>query len=276
MYGVGADVGGTHARALLTERGEPLAEGLAPGGNLRQVGPAQVVATLAAALTDAFHKAGLAPDLGACRVHAGVAGLATPEDGAALAATPHPFARLSAQSDAQLALDAYFGGEPGALLIVGTGCLALARDAGGQLHRRRGWGFPLEEGGGADLGLRALRLGLADWERGEESALAAALQTEFISPRAVMEWTRGQTGGGYARFAPLLFEGEDERAQKIVGEWRRSCRSLLLNLLRVSGVPALGTWGGLAQHLRWPEGEPLWQPARQSPLAWAARQSAQK
>lgn len=240
------------------------------------MGPASVVAALAAAVTDAFQKAGLVPDLPACRIHAGVAGLATPEDEATLAAVSHPFAFLGAQSDALLALDAYFGGGPGALLIVGTGCLALARGPDGRMHRRRGWGFPLEEGGGADLGLRALRLGLGDWERGENSALATALQAEFTSPRAVMEWARGQTGGGYARFAPPLFEAEDERAWRLVEEWRAGCHELALELLRVSGADALGTWGGLAGLLLWAAGEPLWRPALHTSLRWAARQSGRK
>lgn len=270
---MGVDAGGTHTRALLTRNAVVLAEGHAGGGNLRQVGPAQVMANLHGAVQEAFEQAGLPGALGECAVHAGVAGLATPEDESALRAVGHPFGSLQLQSDALLTLGAYFAGEDGALLLVGTGCIALARGARGDVQRRMGWGFPLEQGGGSDLGLRALRLGLRDWENGQASALSALLQRRFASPREVLEWSRGRSAGDYAGFAPLLFEaaaGGDRHARQTVAQWQGWCRELLDDVAHASQAERLGTWGGLAGQLGWPEREPRWQQARSSPLQWAA------
>jgi len=273
-YAVGIDLGGTRARALLTRAGEELGRGEAEGGNLRQVGARAVVGSLLAATTAAFAAAGLPASPGSCAVHAGVAGLATPQDHAALAQARHPFARLSAESDATLALGAHFAGESGVLLVVGTGCVALARAEDGHLCRRLGWGFPLEAGGGADLGLQALRLGLRDWEQGEDSPLARSLAVDFASPRTVMEWAHGQTSAGFGRYAPLLFEAAgrgEERARQAVDTWAGWCADAVAGLQRQAGVTRWGAHGGLAVRLPLALRPTLPQQARSTPHVWAAR-----
>ncbi|WP_045235283.1 hypothetical protein, partial [Deinococcus pimensis] len=207
-------------------------------------------------------------------VHAGIAGLATPADEAALASVPHPFARLVAQGDASLTLGAAFGGGPGVLLIVGTGCVALSRGQDGVVRRRMGWGFPLEQGGGSDLGLGAVRLGLSDWEDGRDTPLARPLREEFATPRALMEWARGRGGGDYARFAGLLFDAADAgdpRAREAVGAWRARCLALVESLMREGGAETVCTWGGLSARLGWQETEPRWRAPLLPPLEWAAR-----
>jgi glucosamine kinase len=267
------DVGGTSARARLTLGGQVLAHGESHGGNFRQVGPEATVLNVITAVRHAFRTAGLPFTPEACHVHAGVAGLATPADERTLAAVPHPFARLDAQGDALLTLGAVFGGDAGVLLIVGTGCIALSRGQDGRVYRRMGWGFPLEEGGGADLGLTAVRLGLNAWEDGRDGLLASALRAEFATPRALMEWARGRGGGDYARFAPLLFDAADDgdvSAQDALAGWRRRCLDLVTSLMREGGADTVCTWGGLADRLGWAWTEPRWRAPRQAPLEWAA------
>ncbi|MGI8747830.1 MAG: BadF/BadG/BcrA/BcrD ATPase family protein [Deinococcus sp.] len=273
-YAVGIDLGGTRARALLPRARGGLGRGEAGGGNLRQVGPGAVVSSLLAATTAAFAAAGLPASPSSCAVHAGIAGLATPEDHATLAQVRHPFARFSAESDATLALGAHFAGESGVLLVVGTGCVALARAEEGHLCRRLGWGFPLEAGGGADLGLQALRLGLRDWEQGEDSFLARSLAADFASPRAVMEWAKGLASAGFGRYAPLLFEAAgrgEEWARHAVDTWAGWCADAVAGLQRQAGVTRWGAHGGLAVRLPLTLRPTLPQQARYTPLAWAAR-----
>lgn len=276
FFAVGVDAGGTTTRALLTRGGVTLGQGEASGGNYRWVGAGQVIANIRAAVREAFRQAGMEVEEGSCRVHVGLAGLATAEDEVAFAREPHPFARLTAQSDATLTLDAYFAGGRGVLLIVGTGCIALARGANGELRRRMGWGFPLEQGGGADLGVQAVRLGLRDWEAGANGALADVLGSAFASPRAVMEWARGAASGDYARFAPHLFaaaDAGDGRATDALAAWRALCGDLVDGLAREVDAPHIGTWGGLAARLGWEGTDPRWRPPRAAPLEWAARRA---
>jgi glucosamine kinase len=275
LYRVGVDAGGTRVRALLARKGseglERLGTGKAGSANPRQVGLEAAHRELRAAIEAAFREAGLEPDLANCAVHAGVAGLATPEDVRAFEGFAHPYARLETQSDATLTLSAYFAGEPGVLLIMGTGCIALAQGTEGRLHRRMGWGFPLEQGGGSWLGLEALRLALTDWENGQPSPLARKAQERFSSPREAIEWARGQSAGGYGQLAPWAFAtaATDPRAAALLREWHGLGSRLLRELQAESGVQAVGVWGGLSEgflQLGRPEG---YRAPRREPLEQA-------
>ncbi|WP_027894030.1 BadF/BadG/BcrA/BcrD ATPase family protein [Calidithermus chliarophilus] len=274
LYRVGVDAGGTAVRAVLARRGpeglEALGKGAAGSANPRQVGLEAAHRELRAAIEAAFREAGLEPGLAGCAVHAGVAGLATPEDVRAFEGFPHPYARLEAQSDAALTLGAYFAGEPGVLLVVGTGCVALARGPDGRLCRRMGWGFPLEQGGGSWLGLEALRLALADWEDAQPSPLAEKARERFSSVREAIEWARGQGAGGYGQFAPWAFEAaEDPRAAALLREWHALGSRLVRELQAESGAGSAGVWGGLSERfleLGRPEG---YRPPRRGPLEQA-------
>ncbi|HEU4742732.1 MAG TPA: BadF/BadG/BcrA/BcrD ATPase family protein [Meiothermus sp.] len=252
LFRVGVDAGGTKVRAVLARRLEHelqiLGRGTAGSANPRQVGLTQAHAEIRAAIEAAFRVAGLEPAPERCLVHVGSAGLATAEDVIAFE-SQHPYARLEAQSDATLALSAYFAGDPGVLLIVGTGCIALARGSDGKLYRRMGWGFPLEVGGGAWLGLEALRLALGDLEAHRDSELARRLKAEFDSPRGVMEWIRGKSSGDYARFARWVFEVADARCRGLLERWSDIAQRLVAELQGESGAAQVGVWGGLRKRL---------------------------
>jgi|GEM_PF-1691748 len=283
-YTLGIDAGGTSTRARLARGNKTLADGLAGSANPRQVGVGESYAQLERAIVSAFEHAQLEPNLQACAVFAGIAGLATEADVSTFLEYPHPYARLEVTSDALLALDAYFSGSSpfnsnlsgprGALLIVGTGCIALARASDGTVKRRVGWGFPLEQGGGSDLGLQAVRLGLSDWEAGRSSAYQKRLEQDFPSPRALMDVARDWSAGDYARFSPTLLENArlgEARAQKAVQDWISRGQTLLEELKLEAGVSQVGVWGGLSESFL--EFGPLvlgrlegYVPSRRSPL----------
>jgi glucosamine kinase len=276
LYRVGVDAGGSRVRALLAQRAaeglKVLGRGTAGSANPRQVGLEAAHRELRLAIEAAFREAGLEPDLAGCAVHAGVAGLATPEDLRAFEGFPHPYARLEAQSDATLALSAYFAGGPGVLLIVGTGCIALARGPDGRLYRRMGWGFPLEQGGGSWLGLEALRLALSDWENAQPSPLAHKAQERFSSPREAIEWARGQGAGGYGQFAPWVFEAtSDPRAATLLREWHALGCRLVRELQAESGAGSAGVWGGLSERFLELGSLEGYQPPKRGPLEQALR-----
>ncbi|BDC50594.1 N-acetylmuramic acid/N-acetylglucosamine kinase [Bryobacterales bacterium F-183] len=63
--------------------------------------------------------------------------------------------------DAEIALVGATGGEPGVMVIGGTGSIAFGRDASGKTIRAGGWGYVFgDEGGGFDLARQALRAAL--------------------------------------------------------------------------------------------------------------------
>lgn len=63
--------------------------------------------------------------------------------------------------DAAIALAGATAGEPGIIIIAGTGSMAFGRNADGRTARGGGWGYVFgDEGGGFDLTRRALRAAL--------------------------------------------------------------------------------------------------------------------
>ncbi|MCX7735340.1 MAG: hypothetical protein N2319_01385, partial [Candidatus Kapabacteria bacterium] len=85
-------------------------------------------------------------------------------------------------SDAELALEGAFEGDPGIILIVGTGSIALARNEKGLITRCGGWGIELDdEGSGAWIGREGLTAVVRDLDgRGEKTELTQLLSE--ISP----------------------------------------------------------------------------------------------
>lgn len=69
--------------------------------------------------------------------------------------------RLLVTNDAVIALAGATGGQPGIIVIGGTGSIALGRDAAGKVARAGGWGYVFgDEGGGFDITRQALRAAL--------------------------------------------------------------------------------------------------------------------
>lgn len=63
--------------------------------------------------------------------------------------------------DAEIALAGATAGEPGIIVIAGTGSIAFGRNAEGKMARAGGWGYIFgDEGGGFDIARRALRAAL--------------------------------------------------------------------------------------------------------------------
>ena len=95
-----------------------------------------------------------------------------------------PARLVTITSDAVLAHAGALGGEPGVVLIAGTGVVALAIDADGALRTADGWGPWLgDEGGGAWIGASGLRAALRAHDgRGPSTALLDAARARFGDP----------------------------------------------------------------------------------------------
>jgi N-acetylglucosamine kinase-like BadF-type ATPase len=69
--------------------------------------------------------------------------------------------RLAVTTDAAIALTGATGGEPGIVVMAGTGSIAFGRNAAGKTARSGGWGFVFgDEGSGFDLARQGLRAAL--------------------------------------------------------------------------------------------------------------------
>ena len=90
-------------------------------------------------------------------------------------------ARVLVVNDALVALEAGAPGEPGVVIISGTGSIAYGRNAAGEAARSGGWGYVLgDEGSGYWIGRAALRAVLREAdERGPKTALTPLLLEHF-------------------------------------------------------------------------------------------------
>lgn len=69
--------------------------------------------------------------------------------------------RLSVTHDGLIALSGALAGQPGIIVIAGTGSFAFGRNAEGRTARAGGWGYVFgDEGGGFDISRQALRAAL--------------------------------------------------------------------------------------------------------------------
>jgi N-acetylglucosamine kinase-like BadF-type ATPase len=160
---LGVDGGQSSTKALLAdESGKVIGRGR--GGPCNHVGSAEGRAKFLSAVGDclrqAYGEAGLeSTSVRFASVCLGLSGGA--EDKEAYAKELIPSDRYKLTHDAEIALVGGTAGEPGIIIIAGTGSIAFGRNAQMQTARAGGWGYIFgDEGGGFDLARQALRRAL--------------------------------------------------------------------------------------------------------------------
>ncbi|WP_127573714.1 N-acetylglucosamine kinase [Georgenia faecalis] len=232
------DLGGSGSRARWTSTAGP--QRTATGGGLRVSGAGLVAVPLVTALIDDL---GLdAGDVdGAC---VGLSGLLTLGDGAhaiadavreRLGAVPTVVA-----SDAVTSSVGALGGEPGAVVLAGTGCTALGTDLADTWHKVDGWGHVLgDAGSGSWIGARGLTAAFEqhDGRRTDAADLLAAARSRFGEPEALTReiYTREDRAGLLASFAAdvldLARDGDAVAGDVVGAAAREQARSLAAALL---------------------------------------------
>lgn len=159
---LGIDGGATRTRAVLTSlNGQFLGYGQSGPSNYDDVGIKTTRQNIAKAINQTLNEAGPpAPDIQA--VFLGMAGVVSQSDRNVILeiASGIPFiknANIQVDHDLRIALFGGLVGEPGIVLIVGTGCSCYGENHLGQSLRVGGWGHLLDDYGSSYfLGLQAL------------------------------------------------------------------------------------------------------------------------
>nr|WP_156751392.1 N-acetylmuramic acid 6-phosphate etherase [Mycobacterium sp. 1245111.1] len=163
--------------------------------------------------------------------------------GHALLASLHA-QRVTVTSDAVTSHAGALNGQPGVVLIVGTGVVALAIDADGAMRIADGWGPWLgDEGGGAWIGAAGLRAALRAHDgRGPSTTLLDAAHARFGAPPT---WpAQFNDAAALARFAPDVLAAQDDAvARKIVIK----AADALAATARAVGDGPVAMVGGLAE-----------------------------
>ncbi len=165
MWYAGVDAGGTQTKLwLLRQEGREFAfvgRGTAGPGNIQDVGPDGLMEEIRKCLAQAAAAGGLAEPPALDALVVGAAGIGRPQDVARTMdalARAFPNVKAQAHNDAIVALAGGTLGDPGAVVIAGTGSTAWAYSADGSWVRTGGWGYLLgDEGSGFAIGLEALR-----------------------------------------------------------------------------------------------------------------------
>lgn len=162
-YFLGVDGGQSSTTALIgDESGRVI--GLGRGGPCNHVGAAEgkagFIHAISGCLDAACKQAGLiaahAEFAAACLGFSG-----GPADKETILREILTTERLCVTHDGLIALSGATAGEPGVIVIAGTGSFAFGRNGVGQTARAGGWGFVFgDEGGGFDLTRQALRSSL--------------------------------------------------------------------------------------------------------------------
>jgi len=219
-YFIGIDGGGTSCRAALADgNGTIIGRGKSGASNIL-TDPDNALRHITEAASLAFQEAGLSPDLSAASAVLGLAGNNV-GDAVNYVKALLPFKQSDIVSDGVIALQGAIGDEDGAIGIVGTGTVYIARHEG-KLHSVAGWGFQVSDlGSGARLGQLALQESLLAYDNIHPmTELGRAVLAEFGgNPEAVVDFARLAKPGDFGRHTPRVFEFAgrgDETALRIL------------------------------------------------------------
>jgi N-acetylglucosamine kinase len=181
LHVLGIDAGGTKTVCLLADdQGRVVAEARRGGANLQAAGELEVEKVLHEVMEETLGDRGITP----AAICLGIAGVDRPDDLIVVRGLMKRIghkARVVVVNDALVALEAGAPGQPGVVVISGTGSIAYGRDASGQAARSGGWGYVLgDEGSGYWIGRAALRAVLREADkRGPVTVLSNLLLKHF-------------------------------------------------------------------------------------------------
>ena len=184
-----------------------------------------------------------------------------PDDKRDILAGLLPAGRLEVVTDAQIALWGATGGEPGIVVIAGTGSIALGQNARGETASAGGWGYVFgDDGGGFGIVRQALRAALRQEEGwGPSTLLQELLLTECAATTAneLMHrfYTEDYPRKKIAALAHLVGKAAsqgDESARQILNKaahhLARLASAVREQLFRGEGGVTVATVGGVFQN----------------------------
>jgi len=248
---IGIDGGGSSCRAAVADRtGKILGRGTA--------GPANILSNLEGSLEniilsakEALRDAALAPEtVSSVSAVVGVAGANVGDYGHRIEKAL-PFADGNIESDGLIALQGALGDGDGAVAILGTGTIYIARTKN-HISYVGGWGFHIGDlGSGARLGQMALRESLLAHDGIiSKTPLSTSILAEFSNdPPKMVAFAQKAKPSDYGRFAPRVFEyasAGDETALGIIRQSAAWIDAAADRVAEITGGGRLCLLGGLA------------------------------
>jgi glucosamine kinase len=257
MIVVTADAGGSRTRIRISDGDREIARLEGEGAAIRPGRALVSAGRIADLIRQSLATSGI---VRAGAIVVGAAGAGSPPDADELRVTlvrDRIADRVVVTTDVMLALEA-LGSDAGAVLVAGTGSIALGRDAAGRLARQGGLGWRMgDEGSGYAIGLAALQAaGRAHDGRGPATGLTDALQASarVEDLRALAAWTLQAEAREIAGLVPAIVRAAESGDAVARGLLERAAADLV-ELVRAlgsalgqpAGIP-LGLTGGLLRN----------------------------
>lgn len=281
---IGVDGGGSKTTVVIMDaKGIEQGRGTGGPGNIANLSIDALRHSLLEAYQSACKTAGMPTEFHFTGICAGMAGFSAAAKRSAFLSLLKSEINAGAHSLEPDFVIAYWGathGEPGIIVIAGTGAVAYGRNAQGQTEREDGLGFLLgDRGSGFNLGLRVLRYTLDEWKQGKSNALTSAViqYTGASSQEQIVQWLYGEFNPArVASMAPLvgeLAQAGDPAARWHVAEMARRLRHSVrqvrhrLWMDRDIGIYPLGGLWNLGSFFREEFMEPKWTGEVDFPIA---------
>ncbi len=169
-----------------------------------------------------------------------------------------PAASIRVATDAFIAVLGAHGGQPGAIVSVGTGTVGHCMAEDGTAWQSGGWGFPVDDlGGGAWIGRRAVALALQVVDRriedppGGTDMYSKVLEQCGNTREDILDWLHEATATEYAALAPIVLAAADVGNEAGIAIARQAGEEIerLATALDSTRAVRLSIVGGLAQPL---------------------------
>lgn len=165
--------------------------------------------------------------------------------------------KITMDSDVYIGLEAMRCDGAAAMVISGTGSMAVGRLPDGEILHTGGWGYILgDEGSGYAIAIDALRAAICGYEGSAEKTLLTDAVKEYYQVEDMMElidifYDPPMPRSEIAKLAPVIFRcaQNDAVANGIIGKHAKLLADTVSALLRKmpSGTP-LGLWGGIFEN----------------------------
>jgi len=162
-YIVGIDGGGTRTKCVFADAsGHPVLEISGGASNFLTIGTDKAVSSITSVLMEALQKLNCSFD-DVLIIAGGISGAGRKSHSENLRSSlikklPENFKNIYIDSDARIALEGALAGEPGAILIAGTGSVVFGKDNSKKIFRAGGYGRIIgDEGSGYSIGAKTLK-----------------------------------------------------------------------------------------------------------------------
>lgn len=188
MYYIGVDGGGTKTTSILSDlHGNVLRTSRRGPGNIAVLDRGSIAKLIRSILTDLLQ----GEELGQLRwttfAFAG-AGREKEKETAGEIIKGAGIKNFTIMTDAEILYYSIFSDEPGILLSAGTGSICLIKNEKNQFQQIGGWGYLLgDEGGGFDIGNKAIRAAINDLESGKPQSRLTNELLAFYGLKQVSE-----------------------------------------------------------------------------------------